>query len=127
MSSKSNFSNITAKRYALALHELSKESSELDRIETESKGIQELFQHSSEFRNLVKDPTNNKNKQMNAIKKMGSRFQFTNTFAKFLCLLCVNRRLFFLDSHFLSEPFTQVYTTSTGKSFISLILIVLLL
>ena len=68
MSSKSNFSNITAKRYALALYELSKENSELDRIETESKSIQELFQHSSEFRNLVKDPTNNKNKQMNAIK-----------------------------------------------------------
>ena len=97
MGSKSNFSDITTKRYALALYELSKENSELGRIETESKSIQELFQHSPEFRNLIKDPTNNKNEQMNAIKKISSRFQFTNTFAKFLCLLCFKRRLFFLE------------------------------
>ena len=73
MGSKSNFSDITTKRYALALYELSKENSELGRIETESKSIQELFQHSPEFRNLIKDPTNNKNEQMNAIKKISSR------------------------------------------------------
>ena len=113
MSSKSNFSDITTKRYALALYELSKENSELDRIETESKSIQELFQHSPEFRNLIKDPTNNKNKQMNAIKKMSSRFQFTNTFTKFLCLLCVNRRLFFLEK--ILNNFLNIISKNRGE------------
>ena len=113
MGSKSNFSDITTKRYALALYELSKENSELGRIETESKSIQELFQHSPEFRNLIKDPTNNKNEQMNAIKKISSRFQFTNTFAKFLCLLCFKRRLFFLEK--ILNSFLRLVSKSRGE------------
>ena len=39
MSSKSTFSNSTSKSYALALYELSKENSELDKIEEEMKSI----------------------------------------------------------------------------------------
>ena len=37
MSSKKNFSESATKRYALALYELSKENSELDKIEDQSK------------------------------------------------------------------------------------------
>ena len=43
---------------------------EIDKIEIESKSIQELFRHSVEFKNLVGDPTHKKNEQMNVIKKL---------------------------------------------------------
>ena len=57
MSSKSGFSEIAAGRYALALFELGQENSELNRMEIESKSLQDLFKKSSEFMNLTKDPT----------------------------------------------------------------------
>ena len=57
MSSKSDFSEIATGRYALALFELGQENSELNRIEVESKNLQDLFKKSSEFMSLVKDPT----------------------------------------------------------------------
>ena len=50
MSSKSTFSNTTSKSYAIALYELSKENSELDRIELEVKNIQKLINESFDFK-----------------------------------------------------------------------------
>ena len=44
-------------RYALALFELGQENSELNKIEIESKSLQDLLKKSSEFMRLVKDPT----------------------------------------------------------------------
>ena len=113
MSSKSGFSDIAIERYALALYELGKENFELDKIEIESKSIQELFQHSSEFVNLIKNPTNNKNEQMNVIKKISNRFQFSNTFTKFLCLLCFKRRLSFLGK--ILNNFLNIISKSRGE------------
>ena len=97
MSSKSGFSEITTRRYALALFELGQENSELNKMEIESKGLQDLLKKSSEFMRLIKDPTYKRNEQLEAIKLIGDRFKFTNTFSKFLSLLCFKRRLFFLD------------------------------
>ena len=57
MSSKSNFSEMTTGRYALALFELGQENSELNEMEVESKSLQDLIKKSSEFMNFVKDPT----------------------------------------------------------------------
>ena len=97
MSSKSDFSEIVTGRYALALFELGQENSELNRMEIESKNLQDLLKKSSEFMSLVKDPTYKKNEQLEAIKMISNRFEFTNTFSKFLSFLCFKRRLFFLE------------------------------
>ena len=53
MSSKSTFSNTTSKSYAIALYELSKENSELDRIELEVKNIQKLINESFDFKEMI--------------------------------------------------------------------------
>ena len=45
MSSKKNFSESATKRYALALYELSKENSELDKIEDQSKNMLNLLKN----------------------------------------------------------------------------------
>ena len=96
MSSKSDFSGIAAGRYALALFELGQESSELNKMELESKNLQDLFKQSPEFMRLVKDPTYIRIEQLEVIKMITNRFKFTSTFSKFLSFLCIKRRLFFL-------------------------------
>ena len=77
MSSKKNFSQSTTERYALALYELAQENSAIEKVELETKSIQELCYRSSEFRSLIKDPTNKKNEQLNAIKVMCDQFKFS--------------------------------------------------
>ena len=113
MSSKNDFSEIAAGRYALALFELGQENSELNRMEIEAKSLQDLFKRSSEFINLVKDPTYKRNEQLKAIKMVSNRFKFTNTFSKFLSLLCFKRRLFFLEK--ILNSFLRLVSKSRGE------------
>ena len=113
MSSKSDFSEIATGRYALALFELGQENSELNRMEIESKNLQDLFKKSSEFMSLVKDPTYKRNEQLEAIKMISDRFKFTNTFSKFLSFLCFKRRLFFLER--ILNDLLQLVSKSRGE------------
>ena len=113
MSSKSDFSEIVTGRYALALFELGQENSELNKIEVESKNLQDLFKKSSEFMSLVKNPTYKRNEQLEAIKMISNRFKFTNTFSKFLSFLCFKRRLFFLEK--ILNYFLQLVSKSRGE------------
>ena len=53
MSSNKSFSTETSERYALALFELSKENSELDKIEDEMKSFGQLLRESSDFREMI--------------------------------------------------------------------------
>ena len=113
MSSKSDFSEIAVGRYALALFELGQENSELNRMEIESKSLQDLFKKSSEFMNFIKDPTYKKNEQLEAIKMVSNRFKFANTFSKFLTFLCFKRRLFFLEK--ILNSFLRLVSKSKGE------------
>ena len=113
MSSKSNFSEIAMRRYALALFELSQENSELDKTEVETKILQNLLKKSSEFVRLIKNPTYKRNEQLEAIKIINESFKFTNTFRKFLSFLCFKRRLFFLDK--ILSIFLQLVSKNRGE------------
>ena len=57
MSSKSTFSNSTSRSYAIALYELSKENSELDRVEDGMKNLKKLLNESSDFKEMILNPT----------------------------------------------------------------------
>jgi len=96
LNSKGDFSEMTTVRYALALFELGQENSELNEMEVESKSLQDLL-----------------NEQLEAIKLISSRFKFTNTFSKFLSLLCFKRRLFFLEK--ILNNFLQLTSKSRGE------------
>jgi len=111
LNSKGDFSEMTTGRYALALFELGQENSELNEMEVESKSLQDLLKKSSEFVSLVKDPTYKRNEQLEAIKLISSRFKFTNTFSKFLSLLCFKRR--FLEK--ILNNFFQLVSKSRGE------------
>ena len=56
MSSKSTFSNSTSKSYALALYELSKENSDLDKVEVGMKSFKQLLKESSDFNEMILSP-----------------------------------------------------------------------
>ena len=113
MSSKSDFSEMTFRRYALALFELGQENSELNEMEVESKSLQDLLKKSSEFMRLTKDPTYKRNEQLEVIKLISSRFKFTSIFSKFLSLLSFKRRLFFLEK--ILNNFLQLVSKSRGE------------
>ena len=57
MSSKSTFSNSTAKSYALALYELSKEKSQLEKNEDGMRNLNQLLNENSNFNEVILDPT----------------------------------------------------------------------
>ena len=57
MSSKSTFSNSTSKSYALALYQLAKESSELQKVEDEMNSLKKLIIDCSDFRDMILNPT----------------------------------------------------------------------
>ena len=113
MSSNSDFSEIATGRYALALFELGQENSELNRMEVESKSLQDLLRKNSEFMNFIKNPTYKRNEQLEAIKMISNRFKFTNTLRKFLSFLCFKRRLFFLE--IIMNSFLQLVSKSRGE------------
>jgi len=64
LSSKATFTNTTSKSYALALYELAKENSELNKVEDGMDGIKTLLSNSSDFREMILNPTVTKKKKI---------------------------------------------------------------
>ena len=71
MSSKSTFLNSTSKSYALALYELAKENSELNKVEDGINGIKTLLSESSDFKEMVLNPTVTKDEKNKAFFRFG--------------------------------------------------------
>ena len=57
MISKSTFSNSTSFSYATALYELSKENSELNKVEDGMNSLKTLLSESSDFKEMILNPT----------------------------------------------------------------------
>jgi len=84
LSSKSKFSNSTSKSYALALYELAKENSELNKVEDGIKGLKTLLSESSDFKEMVLNPIVTKEKKNQIIIEMADRYSFCQTLKKFM-------------------------------------------
>ena len=97
MSSKSTFSNSTSKSYALALYELAKENSELNKVEDGMNGIKVLLNESSDFKEMILNPTVTKEEKNKVIIKIVDQYNFCETLKKFLGFLTTKNRLFFLN------------------------------
>ena len=113
MSSKSTFLNSTSKSYALALYELSQENSELDQVKDGISGIKELLDQSSDFRQMVLDPTLTKEEKNKVINKMVEQYNFCQTLKKFLGFLSEKNRLFFLAR--IIDSFLDLVSSSKGE------------
>ena len=113
MSSKSTFSNSTSKSYALALYELARENSELDKIQDEINGLKVLFNKSPDFKRMILNPTVSKEEKNKVINQMSDKYNFCQTLKKFLGFLTVKNRLFFLNQ--IIDSFLNLVSSNKGE------------
>ena len=113
MSSKSTFSNSTSKSYAIALYELSKENSELDKAENGMKSLNKLLTESSDFKEMILSPTVAKEDKKNVIFAIADQNNFSQILKKFLGFLAIKNRLFFLGK--IIESFLNLISNNKGE------------
>ena len=97
MSKSKGFSNTSIGRYSLALYELSEENKVTDEIENHSSSIIDLISKSDDFNYLIKNPTINKENQLQAILKLSEYYKLNNLLTKFLSFLISKRRFFYVE------------------------------
>jgi len=113
LSLKSTFSNSTSKSYALALYELAKENSELNKVEDEMNGVKALLSKSSDFKEMILNPTITKEDKNKVIIKIVDQYGFCQTLKKFLGFLTTKNRLFFLNQ--IIDSFFDLVSSSKGE------------
>ena len=97
MSKNKGFSNTSARRYALALYELSIEANSLNNVEQHSSAILNLINTSKDFNNLIKDPTVNQENLILVINKISETFKVNDLLKNFMIFLVKKRRFFYLE------------------------------
>ena len=113
MSKNKGFSETSASRYSLALFELAKENNVLSEVEDHSFAIINLIEASEDFRSLIKDPTNNKEDQLNALNKISEQYKLNNLLTKFLSFLISKRRFFYVDK--ILKSFVETCSVKRGE------------
>ena len=113
MSSKSTFSNSTSKSYALALYELSKENSELEKVEDGIKSLSGLLKESMDFKEMILSPTIAKDDKKNVIFTIADKNNFSQILKKFLGIVAIKNRLFFLEK--IIESFLNMVSYNKGQ------------
>ena len=113
MSSKSTFSNSTSKSYAIALYELSKENSELDKVEEGMKSLNKLLIESSDFKEMILSPIVTKEDKKNVIFAIADKNNFSQVLKKFLGFIAIKNRLFFLNK--IIESFLNLVSNNKGE------------
>ena len=113
MSLKSTFLNSTSKSYALALYELAKENAELSKVEDGLNSIKILLSKSSDFREMILNPTVTKEEKNKVIIKIVDQYSFCQTLKKFLAFLIIKNRLFFLNQ--IIDSFLNLVSTGKGE------------
>ncbi len=97
MSKGKVFSDTSIGRYSLALYELAEENKVVDEIENHSSSIIDLISKSYDFNYLIKNPTINKENQLQAILKLSEYYKLNNLLTKFLSFLISKRRFFYVE------------------------------
>ena len=113
MSSKSTFLSSTSKSYALALYELAKENSELSKAEDGMNGLKILLSKSSDFKEMILNPTVTKEEKSKVITIMVDKYKFCQTLKKFMGFLTIKNRLFFLNK--IIDSFLDLVSSSKGE------------
>jgi len=113
LSSKSTFLNSTSKSYALALYELAKENSELNKVEDGMNGLKTLLSESSDFKEMILNPTVTKEEKNKVIIEMVNQYNFCQTLKKFLSFLTSKNRLLFLNQ--IIDSFSDLVSSSKGE------------
>ena len=113
MSKNKGFSETLAGRYSLALYELAAEANMLSEIEVHSASIIDLIISSEDFKSLIKDPTNSKQDQLNALNKISEQHKLNELLKKFLSFLISKRRFFYVDK--ILKSFIETCSIKRGE------------
>jgi len=113
LSLKSTFLNSTSRSYALSLYELAKESSELNKVENGMNGLKTLLSNSSDFKEMILNPTITKEEKNKVITKIVGQYSFCRTLKKFLGFLTIKNRLFFLNQ--IIDSFLNIISSNKGE------------
>ena len=113
MSKNIGFSETSAGRYSLALYELAEEANILREIEEHSSSIIDLITSSKDFNSLIKDPTNHKEDQLNALKKILEKYKLNELLTKFLSFLISKRRFFYVEK--ILKSFIETCSIKRGE------------
>ena len=113
MSKNKGFSETSASRYSLALYELAIEAKTISEIEDHSSSIINLIKKNEDFRSLIKDPTNNKEDQLNALNKISEQYKLNILLTKFLNFLITKRRFFYVEK--ILKSFIETCSSKRGE------------
>jgi len=119
MSSNKSFSTETSERYSRALFEVATEANEINKVETDIKNLQILFNTSFEVKNFIKNPTQSINTQNEVINILSDKLSFSKNLKNFLLLLIEKRRIFFIKK--ISESFLRLCSKKRGEIKASLV------
>ena len=111
--SKKNISFSVKNSYSQALFELSTEENSIIEVENQVLSILELINKSSDFNDLIKDPTNKIEDQLKAIDAISSQFKFNQLLKKFLSFIVSKRRFFYTEK--ILKDFISICSGSRGE------------
>ena len=94
MSTNKSFSSETSERYSRALYEVSKESNELDKTESDIKIFSSLINSSLEIQNFIKDPTQSIEQQKKVMRVLSDNLTFSKNLINFFLLLIEKKESF---------------------------------
>ena len=119
MSTNKSFSSETSERYSRALFEVSQESNDLDKVESDIQNFKLIYDTNSEVRSFIKDPSQMITEQNKLVNLLSDKFNFSQNFQKFLLLLIEKRRIFFINK--IIESFLRLCSQKRGEIKASLI------
>ena len=119
MSANKSFSTETSERYSRALFEVASETKEIDKVESDVRNFQSLFNSSSEIKNFIQNPTQSINTQNSFINLLTEKLGFSKNLKNFFLLLVEKRRIFFVKK--ISESFLKLCSKKRGEIKASLI------
>ena len=85
----------------------------LSEIEVHSESIINLITLSEDFKSLIKDPTNKKEDQLNALNKISEKYKLNDLLLKFLSFLVSKRRFFYVDK--ILKNFVETCSIKRGE------------
>ncbi len=113
MSKNKGFSDTSANRYSLALFELASESNSVSQIEGNSVSLLNLISKNKDFKNLIKDPTLNREVLIGVINKITENFKLETLFKNFLSFLINKRRFFYVEK--ILKNFNEICSEKRGE------------
>jgi F-type H+-transporting ATPase subunit delta len=119
MSTNTSFSTEASERYARALYEVGKDSSDLEKIEIDVKKFKSLYDNNIEIKNFIHNPTHVIEIQNKTLNIVSEQLGFSKNLRNFFLLLIRKRRIFFIKK--IIDSFLRLCLKNRGEIKASLI------